>query len=240
MSIKISILGDSISTLEGFSNNVVMNDDHDCYYPNSENDVTQLDETWWKEACRQLQGTLLINDAIGGTCVGYYNSTQDNYNHLGSNWCMNNSTRIEDLHGSSSTDYPDVIFVFGGTNDLCQNDFNQQTFANNYSNMINLIHTRYPNAKIVCITPYQCYLTSDHNPQITFDNLNTVCYWINHITTLYPNCYLCSLQDIHLSGNNTPPDADSHDHPNVKGMRIIADRVAFVCSLNGIGDYIYG
>lgn len=233
---KISVLGDSISTYDGFSNNIVDPQYVGYYYPQSDttlnNDVTMVTQTWWWEAIRQLTGNteqnIVINDSIAGTCVAYYNSNTDNIYHLGEKWCMNNQIRINDLGDSNitSSNHPDIIMFFGGFNDACQIDFKADTFYNQYIETLRKIFNTYSsNITILCITPYYCG-TMESN----LNNYTTVCNKIaaavNHFRTYGYDCKLVSLMDISLSYNNG--GADLSDHPSVLGMRQIADRVAYV------------
>lgn len=54
MAERISILGDSISTLNGFSNNIIDSNYPGNYYPHSGNNVTNFNQTWWGDAINQL------------------------------------------------------------------------------------------------------------------------------------------------------------------------------------------
>ena len=102
---KISILGDSYSTFHGY----VTPETNLCWYgvPGEvkENDVTQVDETWWRLLLKEYGYRLECNNSYSGTTVchtGYDGADYSDRSFL---------TRMSDLG------HPDIILVFGGTND---------------------------------------------------------------------------------------------------------------------------
>ena len=226
MSLKVSVLGDSISEYEGYSNNII-GPPYTHQYPQSGTDVDSVTEIWWWEAIRQMGGQIVSNDSIGGSCVADYGIEDDNH-HTGKKWCMNNQTRINDLGDSStsSSNHPNVIMFFGGTNDLCidSSHYKLDTFVNSYSNAVRMMFERYSNSiTILCITPFDSILTT--NSTTNFHQLcSGIATVVNHYRTYGYDCKLVSLEDIKLQGS----DIDSHLHPSVSGMRKIADRVAYV------------
>ncbi|MEE1249969.1 MAG: SGNH/GDSL hydrolase family protein [Lachnospiraceae bacterium] len=71
---KISVMGDSMSTFQGYSNNIIDPNDHGGnYYPTNESSVNTVDKTWWWKTIGQLNATIVSNDSIGGSCIGGYN-----------------------------------------------------------------------------------------------------------------------------------------------------------------------
>ena len=102
---KISILGDSYSTFHGY----VTPETNLCWYgvPGEvkENDVTQVDETWWRLLLKEYGYRLERNNSYSGATVchtGYDGADYSNRSFV---------TRMSDLG------HPDIILVFGGTND---------------------------------------------------------------------------------------------------------------------------
>ncbi len=126
MQMKISVLGDSISSFLGYSNGVNGVAQTDCYYNTNSSSVDSVSKTWWAKVIAGKNATTLSNNAVGGSCVGYYyyqNGVEevDNANHIGSSWCMNNTSRINYLGGlPGTTNHPDAILFFGGFNDCCR------------------------------------------------------------------------------------------------------------------------
>ena len=222
---NISVLGDSISTFQGYSNNVIDQRYPGIYYPC--NDVNSVEKTWWWNVSVQLGGRIVSNDSIAGSCVAGYNRAESD--HSGQKWCMNNQLRINDLGESnvSSSNHPDIIMFFGGINDVCQDDFNNETFINSYSNAVRMMFERYSNKiTILCITPYATERLTTAKRNLT--RFQQACSGIALVVNLYRNygydCKLISLQDIELQDN----EQDVLGHPTKAGMDRIADRVAYV------------
>lgn len=222
---KISVLGDSISSYTGMSNNVInRSEQNDNYYPSG--NVDNPSETWWAQVIGAKGGTTLVNGAIGGTCVGwYYNPDgsleKNDYYHLGSKWCMNNADRINSLGGvEGSVNCPDAILFFGGTNDCCRSNdvFDSNKFFMNYANAVRMMIDRYGvNTKIICITPYKCYLTEANGNYKSVVDL----IWLTTIQDFAKDSTIfVDLSKLDMTGK-----LDANFHPNAKGMDAIADEV---------------
>ncbi len=109
----ISIMGDSISTFAGYIPVADgFNREHLPRYPQADL-LTDVNETWWMQVIDGLDAKLGINDSWRGStlCGAVSVTTGDS----GENAAMSNLTRIQNL-GSNGT--PDVILLYGGTNDL--------------------------------------------------------------------------------------------------------------------------
>ena len=98
---KISILGDSYSTFYGY----VTPDTNLCWYgvpgEKKENDVTQVDETWWRLFLKQYGYRLECNNSYSGATIchtGYDGADYSDRSFV---------TRMSDLG------QPDIILVFG-------------------------------------------------------------------------------------------------------------------------------
>lgn len=92
-----SVLGDSYSTFEGYTAR--------SWYPG--NDVTDVNETWWKIFESNTGINLLDNISYSGSCIcydGYGSGTSDQVQN-----CF--------LNRMGGVGYPEYLFVFGGTND---------------------------------------------------------------------------------------------------------------------------
>lgn len=103
----LSILGDSYSTYKGFVNP----DTNYVWYPNKPlngnegNDVQQVRQTWWHQFVRQGNFRLCQNNSFSGATICHTGYNKDDYSD------RSFLTRVPFL-GS-----PEVIIVFGGTND---------------------------------------------------------------------------------------------------------------------------
>lgn len=105
--ISYSVLGDSFSTFEGY----VSPSTNDVWYkmpPNNYINVTSVNQTWWHQVQDTMDWKLDRNNSFSGSVLCNYDTT----NYYGPHSFIR---RANDLGN------PDVIFVFGGTNDLWQN-----------------------------------------------------------------------------------------------------------------------
>lgn len=143
MRCKISILGDSISTYEGFNPY-----GYHVYYKGErliDNQISSVDDVWWKQVIDGICGELCVNNSYSGSTVagGFPPSA-----------CS--KERCSDLHEES---FPDVILVYIGTNDRgfevelgMDAPQDTQKFYGAYRSMLKQIKCNYPTAKVVCAT----------------------------------------------------------------------------------------
>lgn len=195
---RISILGDSYSTFGGF----VTPETNRCYYngevPNT--DVTEVEDTWWYQLIKDENGILEYNNSYSGSPVcntGYSGADASNFSFLKR---MSNIGR------------PDIIFIYGGTNDSWANvpignfkynnwDENDlKTFRPAFAYMINYLLKHNPNSIIYNISNYQ--LKKD----IT-NSMSTICEYYNIKNIILP--------ELDQQGN----------HPTKAIMKEIADYV---------------
>ena len=100
---RLSILGDSYSTYGGF----MTPDTNRCFYngENTANDVTDVSQMWWYKLIEERGYLFEVNNSHSGSPIcntGYDGADASGFSFIGR---MNNIGR------------PDVIAVFGGTND---------------------------------------------------------------------------------------------------------------------------
>lgn len=164
-----SVLGDSISTFKGYIptdhefNGEVYANPHT--YPSR--DVTSWDKTWWGQVISKLGMTLGVNDSWSGSRVHNSYDSDIPASNVGPNVCMAGLQRIQKL-GTNGT--PDVIFVYGGTNDakfVNTGTFDStqvystvdleatkwSDFAAAYTAMIMRLQYYYPDAILVALKP---------------------------------------------------------------------------------------
>ena len=197
---KASILGDSYSTFYGH----VFPSSNICWYgvpgEKKENDVTKVEETWWYRFIHEHDFQLECNNSYSGTTICYtgYNGSDSSKNSF--------IARIPDLGA------PDIILVFGGTNDSWANvpigvyqydNWNKSDLYNfrpAFANLLSSLKHSYPNAEIYNIT------NSELSETIT-NSMDEICrhYEIKNIR----------LHDIEKQLG----------HPSVKGMRSISEQV---------------
>jgi len=193
----VSILGDSYSTFEGF----VSPDTNYVWYfavPRPEmTDVSNVSQTWWHQLIRENNLRLVVNNSFSGSTIsnrGYNGADYSDRSFL---------TRLGSL-GS-----PDIILVFGGTNDSWAGvdvgvydaekpDF--FTFRPALDRMLTGLREHYPGTDIMFI------VNSDLRPEIT-ESILTLC-GRHGVETIV-------LHDIDKQ----------QGHPTVKGMKQIAGQV---------------
>ena len=133
----LSILGDSISTYQGY-----IPASNDYYYPQTY--LQNVNCTWWKRLLDDTGMQLLVNNSWSGSLMSGESSS------VGLNRCEN----LDD-----GTHTPDHIIIFMGVNDfkypreLGKCGLDSQTYAvtnfsDAYYTALNRIRTKYPNAKL--------------------------------------------------------------------------------------------
>lgn len=102
---KVSILGDSYSTFEGWNPEGYISWYKPVPKPGRPTDVTEVDQTWWKLYLDHTGYDLETNNSYSG-------STVCNTGYEGKDYSDRSFINRIDLLG-----HPDIIFIFGGTND---------------------------------------------------------------------------------------------------------------------------
>ncbi|MCQ2112899.1 MAG: SGNH/GDSL hydrolase family protein [Bacteroidaceae bacterium] len=192
---KVSVLGDSYSTFKGSNP-----DGYAPFYPDANNDVKEVAQTWWSLYTKAKGYTLEVNDSWGGTTIcntGYFRSNSANSSFNSRLWKLGN---------------PDIIFVFGGTNDAWANapvgeykyadiskaDCNSLRPALAY--MLDALARIYPNATVYTI------LNSELKEDVN-ESFRVVCK--------HYGVQLIELHDIEKQNG----------HPSIKGMQAICDQL---------------
>ncbi|MFV0291163.1 MAG: SGNH/GDSL hydrolase family protein [Mangrovibacterium sp.] len=197
---QISILGDSYSTFGGH----VLPDTNYVWYgipdKKAQNDVTKVEEMWWHPIVNREGYRLEQNNSFSGSTIcntGYRGEDYSNRSFI---------TRLTKLGN------PDIILVFGGTNDswakapIGEFKYNNwtieelYTFRPAFAFMLFALKNKYPKAKIYNIT------NSELSNEVS-ESMNEICnyYEISNIL----------LEDIDKQAG----------HPSVSGMKSIAQQV---------------
>lgn len=196
---KISILGDSYSTYEGY----VSPAENACWYGDGyelENDVASVDACWWRLLATEHGLTIERNNSYSGSTVCYTGYDGADYSDRAF------ITRMTDLGD------PDVILVFGGTNDSWAGapvgedryaDWTPESlyaFRPAFCRLLDYLLSAHPRARIFNI------VNSELSPEIT-GAMTEICrrYGVPNI----------QLHDIEKQWG----------HPSVAGMRSICDQV---------------
>ena len=213
-----SILGDSISTLDGYNPSEYL-----VYYEGYnkfETDVFSMEDTWWGQVIEALGGDLLANDSFAGSLLAKHRSCI-----IPSYGCSDERTSALGNDGAS----PDVIMLFIGTNDwgmqmkLYPDEGSEEDlsfFSVAYQKTIEKLRKNYPDSEIWCFTlpinrndPRTASACEGRSPIDGYCKVIRECADRNG----------CRLIDLYTSA----PDYDTVDgfHPTAKGMKIIANAV---------------
>lgn len=192
---KVSVLGDSYSTFVG-----IIPSNYSSFYPNDRNDVTKIEQTWWSLYVKAKGYALEKNDSWGGTtiCGTGYGGMNSSYSNF--------ISRVDSLGN------PDIIFVFGGTNDAWANspmgeyqysDWTKSDckyFRPALACLIDMLQKRYAQAEI-------CFILNSELREPVNESMREVCK--------HYNVKLVELHDIEKQNG----------HPSINGMKSICDQL---------------
>lgn len=166
---RLSILGDSISTYNGYSNNSTETNstigNNEYFYSNNYGGLS-VEDTWWKQLTDNTGMNLLVNNSWSGSTVS------------GDDISSGDGTRAENLHddtGSDSGMEPDIIIIYMGINDYNQG-VSVDVFKRSYFDMLSKIKSKYSAANIFCLTLPQEYLNNDAADLVMYNSaISQVC-----------------------------------------------------------------
>jgi hypothetical protein len=220
----ISVLGDSISTFRG-----VIPEKNAARYPQDDL-LTEVDLTWWSRVIAALSARLGFNDSWAGSQVSNILDARDG--NIGYDTCMANPERIKNL---SLCGDPDIIFLFGGTNDLgralypvgafdealCPSapDYTRtkwQTFIDGYIEAVLRIRDIHPHAELICLVPgYVRGYFAPEKADAAAEELIKLC---DHFGVRFVD-----LRADGITKGNADVYLPDGLHPNAEGMKLIAD-----------------
>ena len=213
---KVSILGDSISTLEGWnpSGYNVFYKDEICF----ESDVYNYFDTWWGQVIDYFNCTLLANNSWSGSRVTKLPARAE----LFPSGCS--SERINEL--SSANEKPDIIFIALGDNDwangakLHKCHIPEESFADAYQIMLQKIKKAYPKAQIYCFNLFTTFIPN--RPTFVFPKIyqgnNIEDY--NMLIAKLASKNKCRLVDIY--SRRISISTIDGSHPDKEGMTVLA------------------
>lgn len=219
---QFSILGDSISTLEGYNPK-----GYNLFFTGEtcqKSGVSDMNDTWWGQVISCCGGELLVNNSWSGSCV----TKLPNRDSLFPSGCSNE--RTNGLHIGSVK--PDVIIVYLGTNDWARGaeatnadgrDCDKMwasVFETAYDKMLEKLRNNYPDTEVFCCTLCSTYMSGkpsfvfpENYGGINIEKYNAVIRSIAESR----NCKVIDLYKYHL-----PYDSVDGSHPNRSGMHTLA------------------
>lgn len=215
-----SILGDSISTLEGYNP-----PDYAVFYDwinKCRADVLAPCDTWWGQVIDALGGELLVNNAFSGSQVCNHPSCE-----IPSYGCSD--ARTGGL-GTKERD-PDVIMILVGLNDwgrgmrLTPSDGREGEFVFSvaYGIMLEKIRRNYPDAEIWCLTlPWSCWTA---NPDFAPPSVRLGQHIREYCDTIRACGERAGCRVIEIYHPDQPYDTIDGYHPNADGMRTLSAAV---------------
>lgn len=222
---KFSIMGDSISTLNGYnpSGYKVFYYGDNCIRAN----IEDYKGTWWGEVLEFFDAKLLVNNSWSGSRV----TKLPDEAALFPSGCSDERTSF--LH--INKEKPDVIIIYIGTNDWAFGakpvedpgitaGIDNEVFEIAYETMLRKIKNNYLESEIWCCTLSRTFISS--NPRWVFPDKYAGNYieQYNDIirrTVIRQNCMLIDLY------KKEPYDSIDGTHPNRRGMKTIAAGVCY-------------
>lgn len=203
---KVSFLGDSISTFEGYSDNPAYNTTlagAKVYYKDNKYGFSDVNKTWWMRIVNATGMELLVNNAWSGDRV----STRG-------------AARAKQLHNNDGTK-PEVIVVYLGINDF-RKGATPEAFKTAYDTMIGGMKEAYPDAEVyLCDLVYSSGInTPGYRPKEVVK--------INAVIAEIAQKYQATVVDLYNGTGITWKNLAEHMcdkvlHPNYQGMDVMAE-----------------
>ena len=203
----ISILGDSYSTYLGW-----VPEDYNFWYADEgneqENNMTSVEQTWWRQLVKELNLEMISNCSSSGSTV--CNTGYDATDASTTSFIYRMKRELGEMRGLENQ--PDILLVFGGTNDFWAgvpfgteqyenwDADSLKTFAPALAYMFDYLLKWNPNSKIFSIVN---------------DEINNECRYILDKVAKHYGIEQIILHDIEKENG----------HPNVNGMREIKNQV---------------
>lgn len=222
---QFSVLGDSISTLDGYnpSGSKVFYRDEKC----SRSGIKEMKDTWWGQVIDFFGGELLVNNSWSGSRVSILPGRDELFPSVCSDE-RTGSLNINDIR-------PDVILVYAGTNDwfyntapeykdLAENSTPEtspyQTFISAYAEMLHNLRKNYPSAEIWCSSLCKTYMESQKSFVFPGNHHGFTMERYNEVIRGLTKRYNCRFIDLYSFG--LPYDTFDGLHPTLHGMKELA------------------
>ena len=227
--LKVSIIGDSISSYEGW-----VPTGYKTFYPRG--DVTSVENTWWKQLLQKSGMKLCVNASWSGSSLGW-DITESTNSYSGAS-----DGRIADLTNPDTQETPNIIICY-----ICTNDWGAShpigeysskmaipfngavtNISQGYALMLYKIRNTYPDALVYCVTHLDGrHSTSGDEDFPIQDDLGQTLHEVNHMIIELAHVFGARVIDLETCGvhpwNISEYTIDGHLHPNKKGHALIAD-----------------
>lgn len=219
--VLVSILGDSISTYEGYSNDAETSISTACnpvYY----SDQLPPEETYWGRLLEAFEFSLCVNNSwSGGLLTGENNPTSG----------VERAKYLANDRGEK----PDIIILFMGINDLGWG-VSPEEFRIGYRKTLLTFKELYPNASVICVNmpnrkPYAEIATKEYNKVIS-DCVEEAGKGFS-VADLYNAYEECGDGEEKDSYNNQTLDGL---HPDANGMEYIYFAILDACLFTDYDD----
>lgn len=221
----ISILGDSISTYNGYSEG--------AYYPTG--DVDTVGETWWAIVAKGLRAPL--ND-VTVSAISRTSYIDQNDPNLPPAYDTDRINRLGSVH------YPSYIFVNMGTNDPYLNNLGDMTYESDITALnalpnsttkgialtIRKLQNIYQDSRIVLLIPKPVKIDTVHgtSPQYTAELVEKVAERIKALGELYGVFKVIDLRKCDINQSNVASYCgDGAIHPNASGMKRMGEYILY-------------
>lgn len=200
----LSILGDSISTYKGVSNDASVNSTL-IYNPYYYREPMPSEKTYWHIVTDRFGLTLCVNNSWSGGNLSGRDNPDSGVN------------RVEHLSRDDGTS-PDIIIVFMGINDLGRR-VDKEVFAKDYLKTLMTVKERHPNARVCCVNIPDRDVAVKERTEIFNSAIEDA------VASAGENFFIADL--FHSRLNNDCYYMNTLDglHPDEDGMRMIADIV---------------
>lgn len=216
---KISVIGDSISTLAGYNPEgySVFYDGANCFAA----DISGPEDTWWGRVAGYLCGEILVNDSYSGSQASKYTGREE----LFPSACS--PKRTGNLHRGAEK--PDAVIIYVGTNDWGRGvplyesctAIPEESFYGGYKKTVCDVKRNYPSAEIFVCTLMRAYKKNDPSfvfPDRTGDRSMEE---YNDVIRKIAAGQGCVLLDLY--SYKRPYDCIDGAHPSKNGMKTIAE-----------------
>ena len=200
----VSILGDSISTYQGVSNDASVNSTLSAN-PSYYRGTFPLEKTYWMQVINNLGLTLCVNNSwSGGNLSGIHDETAG----------VNRAHQLS----RDSGEIPDLVIVFMGMNDLGRG-VDASVFAKDYCKTLNIIKESFPLAKVCCVNLPDRDIYLKGRAELFNEAIE------NAVKLAGENFFIADLYRSRLNNDFYYMNTVDGLHPDEDGMRIIGEIV---------------